>query len=370
MGTIREYKKKDGSATFHAEVRLKGQKPQRACFRTRTQAKQWVQATESAIRDGRYVNVSESRRRTVTDMIERFIEKWLPKYPGRMKKQVALLTWWKEQCGHLLLNELTASVIADCRDRLLSENTVRGSQRSPATVNRYLSSLGKALTVAVKEWEWLDDTPMRKVSKPRESTGRDRFLSEIEKVNLLRECMASRNHNLYPMVALSLITGARYSELAGLRWENIFFDTRIIVFRKTKNGEDRKIPLTTEAEWIFKQLYNGQPFTDLVFQSKKPDRKNQIVNVREAFEAALKRAEIRNFTWHDLRHTAASYLAMNGATQGELMTLLGHKSPAMTKRYAHFSQDHLALLMSRNSQKIIKIEQEVQDDYNTGQICR
>lgn len=142
-------------------------------------------------------------------MIERFIEKWLPKYPGRMIKRVALLTWWKEKCGHLLLNELTASVIADCRDRLLSENTVRGSQRSPATVNRYLSSLGKALTVAVKEWEWLDDTPMRKVSKPRESTGRDRFLSEIEKVNLLRECRASRNHNLYPMVALSLITGAR-----------------------------------------------------------------------------------------------------------------------------------------------------------------
>ena len=93
MGTIREYRKKDGSPTYHAEVRLKGQEPQRACFRTRTQAKQWVQATESAIRDRRYVNVSEARRRTVGDMIGRFIDKWLPKYPERMKKQVAI--FWK-----------------------------------------------------------------------------------------------------------------------------------------------------------------------------------------------------------------------------------------------------------------------------------
>jgi integrase len=91
----------------------------------------------------------------------------------------------------------------------------------------------------------------------------------------------------------------------------------------------------------------------LFFQSKNPNRKNQIVNVREAFEAALKRAEIDNFTWHDLRHTAASYLAMNGATQGELMTFLGHNSPVMTKRYAHFSQEHLASVMSRSSKKIL-----------------
>ncbi len=350
-------------------MRLKGQKPQRACFRTRTQAKQWIQATESAIRDGRYVNVSESRRRTVSDMIDRFIEKWLPKHPKRFKKQVALLSWWKERCGYLLLSELTASVIADCRDTLLAEVTVRGRQRNPATVNRYLSALGKVLSLTVKEWEWLDDTPMRKVSKLKESNGRDRFLSLDEKERLLSECKVSRNHNLYSMVALSLITAARYGELAGLQWADVHFETKRIVFRETKNGEDRKIPLTKEAKEIFQQLYKDQQPSDLIFQSKNPNRKNRIVNVREAFEAALKRAEISNFTWHDLRHTAASYLAMNGATQGELMAFLGHNSPAMTKRYAHFSQEHLASVMSRSSQKILNLNCEEEDETCSTKIC-
>lgn len=350
MGTIREYRKKDGSLTYHAEVRLKGQKPQRACFRTRTQAKQWVQSTESAIRDGRYVNVSEARRRTVGDMIDRFIEKWLPKYPQRQKKQTALLSWWRVQCGHLLLSELKPSVIADCRDKLLSEMTVRGKLRSPSTVNRYLCALGKALHIAVREWEWLDDTPMRKVTKLREPTGRDRFLSLEEKERLLKECRNSKNANLYPLVALSLITSARYSELAGLTSEAVLYETKTIIFRATKNGDDRKIPMTPEAEEILRELKKDHLGPkDLIFQSNKPGKRNQIISVRGAFEAAMRRAGIENFRWHDLRHSAAAFLAMAGATQGELMAILGHRSPVASKRYQHFNQSHLATVMKRIS---------------------
>lgn len=61
----------------------------------------------------------------------------------------------------------------------------------------------------------------------------------------------------------------------------------------------------------------------------------------------MKQAEVPDFRFHDLRHAAASYLAMNGATQGELMAILGHKTPTMTRRYAHNSQKHVATLMER-----------------------
>lgn len=98
MGSIRELTKKDGSTTYHAEVRMKGQKPLRGTFRTRTLAKKWIQDTESGIRDGRYFRTTESRKHTVAEMIERFITQWLPKYPQCQKKQEALLTWWKRQC--------------------------------------------------------------------------------------------------------------------------------------------------------------------------------------------------------------------------------------------------------------------------------
>ena len=79
MGLIREYTKKDGSTTYRAEVRLLGHPSQRASFRTKTQAKQWIQKTESELRDGRYVNVSEAKKHTVGEMIDKFTSQWLIK---------------------------------------------------------------------------------------------------------------------------------------------------------------------------------------------------------------------------------------------------------------------------------------------------
>lgn len=74
--------------------------------------------------------------------------------------------------------------------------------------------------------------------------------------------------------------------------------------------------------------------------------------MRRTFENALKIANISNFRWHDLRHTAASYLAMNGATQGELMAILGHRSPNMTRRYAHYSQDHIRKILESTGETL------------------
>ncbi len=96
MGAIREAKKKDGSVTYHAEIRLKGYPPQRESFRTRTLTKKWIQDTESAIRDGRHVRIAEAKKHTVKDLIDRFISQWLSQFPHRVVRQTAYLAWWKE----------------------------------------------------------------------------------------------------------------------------------------------------------------------------------------------------------------------------------------------------------------------------------
>ena len=75
--------------------------------------------------------------------------------------------------------------------------------------------------------------------------------------------------------------------------------------------------------------------------------------IRKAFQKALRLAGIENFKYHDLRHTCASHLAMNGATQGELMEILGHRSPAMTRRYAHFSKVHIAQVLQKTNNNLI-----------------
>lgn len=351
MGTIREVTKKDGSTSFHAEVRLRGYPPQRESFRTKGLAKKWIQDTESAIRDGRHFKTVEAKRHTVGEMIDRFISQWLPKNPNSQAKQAALLTWWKNRVGHLILLDLTPSIIAESRDALLCESTRFKKLRSSSTANRYLAALSKALSVAVKEWGWLDDSPMRKVTKPSEAPGRERFLSHQEKDRLLEACQSSPNPFLYPLVSLSIHTAMRFGELIKLKWEDIDFQTRMITLQKTKNGDRRVLPLTLVVESLFKlcPTYIHEP-SGLIFKSTRRHNISGYISVRQAFKNALKAAEVDNFRWHDLRHTAASYLAMKGATQGELMTILGHRSPNMTRRYAHYSQDHIRKILEKSGE--------------------
>ena len=107
------------------------------------------------------------------------------------------------------LADLTPALIVEQRDKLIRENTVKKTLRSPSTVVRYLAALSHALTIAVKEWGWLDDSPMRKVSKPREPRGRVRFLSDDERKSLLEACKVDSNLFLYTIVVIALSTGMR-----------------------------------------------------------------------------------------------------------------------------------------------------------------
>jgi integrase len=151
----------------------------------------------------------------------------------------------------------------------------------------------------------------------------------------------------------------RFGELSGLRWRDVDFEQHTITLCRTKNGDRRIIPLSQEAERSFRSCrsFGAAPDT-LVFQSTRLSKDDRAISIRGAFERALKSAGIECFRWHDLRHTAASYMAMSGATQGELMAILGHRSPSMTRRYAHFSQEHLRKLLERTENKLntVKID--------------
>ncbi|WP_284452578.1 tyrosine-type recombinase/integrase [Parachlamydia acanthamoebae] len=345
MGSIRELPIKNGGNSYHAEVRLKGFPPQRRVCRTKTQAKQWIQDTEAAIRDGRFKNQSKSRKHTVAEMIDRFATT-IPQHPIYYPKKVQLLNRWKEELGHLLLSELSAAHVAIVRDKLLAETTSKKAFRSPSTVNRYLTAFSKVLAVAVKEWEWLEENPMIKISKPKESLGRDRFLDRDEINRLLDACKLSSNSNLYLIVSLAIFTAMRYGEIINLKWEDINFEQGFITLQHTKNGERRIVFITPEVASILRDCASYGNKGSL-FKSKRKSTSALPLSIRKSFANALKTANINNCRFHDLRHTSASHLAMNGATQGELMAILGHKTPAMTRRYAHYSQNHLVNLMDK-----------------------
>jgi integrase len=201
---------------------------------------------------------------------------------------------------------------------------------------------------------------MAKVSKPKVNNERLRHLSADEQTRLLDAAKLSANAYVHTILVLALSTGMRYSEIMTLRWGDVLIEDTdeigLILLEKTKNGERRGVPLVRNAFAAIKSMRvahatsnNDQiDGTALLFPSE--DDKSKPVEIRKAWETTIRRAAISDFRFHDLRHTAASYLAMEGATAPEIAEILGHKSLQMVKRYSHFTKSHISDLMARTSE--------------------
>ncbi len=351
MAYIEERIDSSGKTKFRAQIRLKGYPTQTATFERKTDARKWVQDTESAIREGRHFKTVEAKRHTVGEMIDRYIKSVIPTKGSQRDNQKMQLEWWKSKIGDYSLADATPALIAEFRDELLQGSTHQSETRSPSTVNRYLAALSHCFTIAFKEWGWLEDSPMRRVRKPQEAGGRIRFLSDDERTSLLEKCKESENPYLYTIVVLALSTGARLSEILTLKWHQVNTERGVITLYETKNKEIRSLPLTGHALKLIKSLSKVRHIDSaLLFPSIK-DKKNPA-NIRWAWDKAVKDAKLENFRFHDLRHSAASYLAMNGATLAEISDVLGHKTLQMVKRYAHFSEIHTSKVVAKMNKQI------------------
>ncbi|MGD9637942.1 MAG: tyrosine-type recombinase/integrase [Alphaproteobacteria bacterium] len=337
---------------YRVKVRKKGFPTQTATFSRLTDAKNWANEIESAILNNRYFPTNELRKRNVSDLIERYIKEVLANKPKRAKDAVPKLNWWKQQIGIYTLADLTTSLISQTRQKLIETPTEKGSKRSNSTVNRYTTALTTVLNVAVNEWEWLENNPMLKLKKLKEPRGRVRYLSEEEKEALLNACKESSSSHLYHVVFLALSTGARFGEIINLTWEQIDFNRKVITLYETKNGEIRLLPLVGSAYDLMLEYSKIRRIdTNLVFPS--PRNPKQPNNITTSWKTAVEKAGIEDFRFHDLRHSTASYLAMNGATLAEIAEVLGHKTLAMVKRYSHLSEAHTAGVLERMNKKFL-----------------
>lgn len=345
MATIRARITRTGQTRYHVQVRLKGHAPATASFARRTDAKHWAQQTEAAMRDGRYFPSHAAQQHTLAEAIDRYSATVLPcKRPNTIAPQRVQLAWWRARLGHLRLRDLTPAVLVECREVLLA-------QFQPGTVVHYLSRLNHLCTLAAREWQWLEDNPVRRISKPREPCGRVRFLSDAERARLLAVCQAYPNPRLYPLVFLALSTGMRKTELLTLRWSAVDLARRVITLQETKNGERRSIPLTGAALEALHQLGKVRRLdTDLLFPAqRKPQNPMPIDTV---WQIIKRRANLEDFRFHDLRHSCASYLAMSGASLLDIATILGHKTLHMAQRYSHLSAQHTVGVLQRMTQAV------------------
>lgn len=349
MASIEERTSDDGAQSYRVKVRLKGYPTQTATFERKTDAKRWAQQTEAAIREGRHFKTSEAKKHTLAELIERYKKSHIHQLKSS-NDRTRHLNWWKDELGNYMLSEIRPALIVEAKDRLAVRITKRGGKTSPATINRYLAALSHLFTIAIKEYGWVEENPLLKITKPREPRGRVRFLEDDERKALLQTCKI-HSPALYTIVVMALSTGARKNEIMSLRWPDVNLKLGHITLHDTKNGERRTIPLQGHALELVKELSKVRSLqTDLLFPSRR--NKKKPLEIQNIWNDAITTAGIKDFRFHDLRHSAASYLAMNGASLAEIAEVLGHKTLQMVKRYAHLSEAHTSKVVAAMNKRI------------------
>jgi integrase len=305
-------------------------------------------------------NASSSASRNGNITIRELVDVYMAGYTGRDPALAYRLTWWCSKLGDMRLGDVTDDDVHFALEELAKKsgrywagtdadgNPIMKAKRgpmAPATVNRYAASLGGLLTFAIRKRIAPKgfEHPCRGVERRTENNERVRFLSNDERERLLAACKASRWTRLYLLAVMGITTGARRGELMGLRGADLDLDRAVAYVHLTKNRDPKVLPLlpAVVAEIRRARIAPGA----LLFASKRrPDLPYTFDSV---WITALKAAGIRDFRFHDLRHTCASYLAQSGASLLEIGDVLGHRQLSVTKRYSHLTTQNKTALVTR-----------------------
>jgi integrase len=241
-------------------------------------------------------------------------------YRGDCYMMKLVLCWF----GRRAAAEITPQ---DIEVRLLA---LADSGRAPATTNRYRALLSLIYSLAIRNGK-VHDNPARLVPHRREDNARIRFLSKDEERVLRERIRELEPHHEFEL-DLALYTGMRTSEQYQRRWEDVDFERRLLTIPRSKNGAMRHLPLNASALHALVELRARNGRSEFVCGG--------VRNARYWFESAVAAAGLKDFTWHCLRHTFASRLVMAGVDIRTVAELMGHKTLAMTMRYAHLAPDH------------------------------
>jgi integrase len=234
--------------------------------------------------------------------------------------------------------------------------THRSANVSAASVVKELNVLKHLLGLAV-EWELIPTNPAHGVKPPRVPAGRVRYLQPTELRSVLEACPEW----LRPIAALAAATGMRRGEILGLRWMDVDFEGKRIMLPQTKNGDGRIVYLNTLALEALSVVVPPKKAisSDCVFSCEPINPENVSV----AFLRACRLVKISDFRFHDLRHTAASWMRMKGADIHTVALILGHKDLRMAARYQHLSpaflSDAVKLLDGAYAEKPKNVEAEI-----------
>jgi integrase len=323
----------DGTVRILAQVNVRPFNRISKYHPDRKSAKAWAEGLEAELkkrRDHRDAVRPDLASLTLAKLIEEFLADPETKALRYYDDLERLLAWFVNLYGSTRALELNVLTLREARESLR-----RG--RMNATANRYLSSLRSA-------WNWARAAgliPNEKLWPQRlmltEPKGRTRFLSNQELQSLLA---AAKQHSprMLAAITLAVATGMRQGELLRLDWADIDFAKKTVRIHITKNDDARTVHLPeSAAEALQAYKRSSKVLGAHVFTGPRGARLTKP-QLESAWKRVRKLAGISDFRWHDLRHTAASFLAQAGASLVEIGAVLGHRSPSVTARYAHMVQ--------------------------------
>ncbi|MEM7101245.1 MAG: site-specific integrase [Pseudomonadota bacterium] len=255
------------------------------------------------------------------------------------------MEWWRRTLGNLQLQKLKRAHFFEARDRLTGAN---GERLAIATVNKRMALIAAVLTRALDR-DWIQHHPAR-IRRLTEKNQRERILDEEERHSLLDACKRSDEPALYPFVVSAMISGARAGELKNLRMKDTNLMIGTALLSKTKSGRKRSIPLRGEALAAILSYHACANTSGRVYLFSNRN-KNSAFDYRRSWDKARREASLLDVHFHDLRHLAASELAMSGASAREIQFLLGHASAQMTARYSHLLNNHHVPLGDRLNER-------------------
>lgn len=320
---MRIYKRKN---SWYLDYTYKGKRIRKSVGRSKKVAELTLKDIEVKIAKEEQLGIHDTKKILLTDFAEEYLKfSKTNKAPQSHRRDIVslrvnLMPYFKEQ----YLKGIDPETIEKYK-------TERLGKVKPATVNRELACLKNLFNKSI-EWGYCNVNPVKKVKLLKEPPGRIRYLENYEIHALLKECSLT----LKPIVIVALNTGMRKSELLNLKWRDVSSKDRMIIVKNSKNNESRIIPMNEDVYSTLRELYH--PENNYVFLTKKGSPYKEI---KKGFKSALKRAGIDDFRFHDLRHTFASHLAMNGWNLQTIQRLMGHKDFKMTLRYSHLTKSHL-----------------------------
>lgn len=325
MATVRQRGNK-----WQAIIKRQGYPLQSKSFELKKDAEKWARQQERLIDTGLWVNEEKSRRTSLSELLDRYLSEITVSKRGKDIETLRISNIKRSSIAKYSLNAISPQLLADYRDNRLK--VVSGS-----TVNRELSIISHAFTVAIGEWGYdLANNPVTLIRKPPEGKPRDRVLTETQRDDLIASCDDCANPWVLPVVVFALETAARRGEILALRWESV--DLKNSVAEVNGKTGSRHIPLSPACKVMLEKL--PRSIDGVVFPVT-------LETLKQAYQRAVRRAGIVDFTFHDLRHDALTRFAKMGFNILELRAISGHTSANMLQRYVNIKADELANKIAR-----------------------